>query len=533
MATLRNLVFFSIILTVLGCDRPDSTNHSFESNWDKINQRVWVGGDFWANRMADWEIIDGNLTCVTKNTYRPMRTVHWLTGRMKYPRGNLNMSVRTGYFTEPEGTSLSAATGFLLGARDKMSYKDAALIHGHPGPGGGVFLGFNRNNELFIKDFNTTDSIIFVREKVTDSLKRKFYLQVAIKPVNDHNVSLKLSVSNSLSDQPVKTITTLLDSNQLLGNIALVNHPGAKDEIPQLYNYSDLKISGDRIELHPDRKFGPVVSAQYALSDSNDRYELTAQLMPYGNKENTQVILQTRPGSKWETIGTSKIEFPGFVASFKDIPVYNTDTPYRIVYRSVEDNSPSYLAGILRSKIEWKKSQTYFGIISSPDFGELGYSVNDGTKTIKWNAQNSFQNANEKLKDIQTDYLFTSELFGYYNGSTAIEADNLYYNYLYRRYMWCWAFKDVVSRYPQLSVSKNEISIYKPYPLLNEIQLPEWYKETIRRVETMHLNRDAININLKERVLISEKDSSKIINLVQDTLLIGSQIIRFKSYKRG
>ncbi|MGJ8691595.1 MAG: twin-arginine translocation signal domain-containing protein [Thalassotalea sp.] len=45
-----------------------STVKSFESknmrdNWQVTHNRTWLGGDFWANPMEDWHIVDGGAQC--------------------------------------------------------------------------------------------------------------------------------------------------------------------------------------------------------------------------------------------------------------------------------------------------------------------------------------------------------------------------------------------------------------------------------------------------------------------------------------
>ena len=48
----------------------------FRSGWPKDAERVWVGPEYWSNRLQDWRIKDGRLECVTSGGDR---NVHLLT----------------------------------------------------------------------------------------------------------------------------------------------------------------------------------------------------------------------------------------------------------------------------------------------------------------------------------------------------------------------------------------------------------------------------------------------------------------------
>ena len=55
------------------------TSTSFLKNWSSTADRPWAGGDFWANRLQDWEVSAGRLQTRLGLSTKPLRTVHRLT----------------------------------------------------------------------------------------------------------------------------------------------------------------------------------------------------------------------------------------------------------------------------------------------------------------------------------------------------------------------------------------------------------------------------------------------------------------------
>ncbi len=49
---------------------------TFRSQWDKDLDRVWLGSQFWANPLQDWQVHEGRVECLPA---KPNRNVHVLT----------------------------------------------------------------------------------------------------------------------------------------------------------------------------------------------------------------------------------------------------------------------------------------------------------------------------------------------------------------------------------------------------------------------------------------------------------------------
>jgi len=84
---------------------------TFQSAWPEDVERVWIGPEYWANRLQDWRITAGRLECVTGKESLPMRTVHLLTRRLGEDEGDLVMSVHTGLVEAGGKVSPRSAAG--------------------------------------------------------------------------------------------------------------------------------------------------------------------------------------------------------------------------------------------------------------------------------------------------------------------------------------------------------------------------------------------------------------------------------------
>ena len=79
----RRIIFaLTLIGTVgiFGCEAPPQ---SFTATFADATERVWIGPDYYANRLMDWQLRDGRLECLEGRPAKPMRTVHLLTRALK------------------------------------------------------------------------------------------------------------------------------------------------------------------------------------------------------------------------------------------------------------------------------------------------------------------------------------------------------------------------------------------------------------------------------------------------------------------
>lgn len=81
-------ILFIFLCFISGCGNfSDSTE--FKSGWHESLQRIWVGPEYWANRLQDWRVTEGRLECIMPGTNR---NVHLLTRDLGARKGDFILS---------------------------------------------------------------------------------------------------------------------------------------------------------------------------------------------------------------------------------------------------------------------------------------------------------------------------------------------------------------------------------------------------------------------------------------------------------
>ena len=76
-------------------DTSSNTSSGLKTNgktvsWNQMQDRVFLGGDCWANPMEDWQVVDGAAEC---GSVEGNRNVHLLTHQLTNVNGQVEMSV--------------------------------------------------------------------------------------------------------------------------------------------------------------------------------------------------------------------------------------------------------------------------------------------------------------------------------------------------------------------------------------------------------------------------------------------------------
>lgn len=462
----RNIIpgmLLSTALCALFAPAGAAKTTSFDASWSNVPDRVWVGPQFWANRLQDWRVAGGRLECVEGRPAKPMRTVHVLTHTLEENPGLLIFQVRLGLLKD-FGKSVpdSSAAGFLIGAGRDLDYRAAALIHHSQGPNAGIFAGINAKGALFFRDFSTGKDLDF-REAATaeprGSATPKDVKLWLIGAPKGETCALVLTARDSETDRELRSaIVEGLEPARLVGSIALVSHPGSGKGSGRFW-FNDLEISGSRVRAHEGRECGPILSTQYTLS--RNVLKLTAQLMPLGKKDNQTVALQVRKGflgRKWKTIATAEVISPGWTATFRVGDWDSTkDTDFRVVYdlETTDGEKKEYTwSGTIRHDPVQKKEIVVAAFTGNHNV-QRGV---DGGK-FSWTEDHMWFPHNEIVAHVSAhkpDLLFFSG-DNVYEGASPTAPDrsgeeSSYYDYLYKWYLWCWAFRDLAREIPCVAI---------------------------------------------------------------------------------
>ena len=299
----------------------------FGSDWPTGVQRIWIGPDYWANRLQDWRIADGRLECLIS---APDRNVHLLTRELGEGGGRFDMSIRFGFLNRPAHEIDEPWIGFRIGARGRFDdYRDSAVR------GRGLDVGVRMNGELFIGEGRLEKTAGEVAP-LSVVMAKEIALRIAAEPHGDR-YRITLSSYDPAQRRMLASVERHVPAEMLAGNIALVSHyprgKGASAQ-PSVW-FDDWRIAGEKLQAHDERAFGPILFAQYTLSKRV--LKMTAQMAPVGEQDGQTVRLQIADGDGWKTIGRAPIDPDARTATFRIADWDGSrDVPYRIAYDLAE-----------------------------------------------------------------------------------------------------------------------------------------------------------------------------------------------------
>jgi hypothetical protein len=439
-----------VLLLLQSCDRIKP--RFYRSDWESSPDGCWTGADYWANRLQDWSIINGRLECLS---VKPMRTVHLMTGRIASKKGSISSSVDifAAGGEDPDGNSQA---GILIGAGGKLDYITASLVFHSWGEKAGIFAGLDGNGNLFVRDFEKENSYLLHNQE--NRLKwSEARLILNIVPVRETSTIKLLAVNpytNTIIDRAeIKGIP----SERFTGNIALVSHAGYGAEINRRFSFSEWKTGGSRTERNSDWNTGPIVTAQYTLS--RNTLKLTAQLMPLGEEEKADFILQLRENDRWITADTAEIERPSYSARFR-IENWNreSDTRFRvacIIHRKRKHEY--YLEGIVRHDPSDKNEIRMLSLscneqIIRPD-GDKYRSLDGGYFNYEKSILYPHNLLVDNLRKQNADILFFAGDQVYEGASpTSPDLENPYLDYLYKWYLWGITNRELTTTIPAITI---------------------------------------------------------------------------------
>lgn len=439
---------------LLQCCSSDEINKRV-FNWPTKINRIYIGPDFWANRLQDWKSENGKLVCVNNSTNNPLRSVHLLTSRLKKNGGEFKLRVTLGVNEKSDSLNENGSAGFLIGAGSMLDYRAASLIHHSVGKGAGIFAGVDIKGRLFIQDLEEHQKYLAKNESCVNWSQVNLELFVS-KKNNSYQILLQAKNINKL-EKKIKLLYHDLSEERLMGNVGLISHPGTENEGSSFW-FQDFEIEGNRFENFEDRNCGPIISCQHTLS--NHTLKLTAQMMPLSVKDNLFAELQINNDGNWKTIEDKEINLSGFIAQFRvDNWNYEKDIPYRVKYKlkEIKGENDYFFYGTVKKEPLQKEIFTIAAFTGNhnnarPVPGRWA-AIDGGTfpfDSAIWFPHNEIIG---NVKKHNPDFLFFSGDQVYEDASpTSPDTQNLELDYLYKWYLWCWAFRDLTKDIPSVII---------------------------------------------------------------------------------
>ncbi len=190
-------------------------------NWGNTSDRVFLGGEVWANPMEDWRVADGWAECITG---AGNRSIHSLTHRLTNPAGSISMSVR---ISRTGAAKKDGGAGFRIGVRSDLNeHRSNCFAKGGITAGliGGELRLANRLGKLTKPAPPSGFRLILTGNADREQMK------LPLKAMSEDGVELG-------------SIRAVLPAANVLGNIAVVsNYDGASKK--HRYELAHQKGSG-------------------------------------------------------------------------------------------------------------------------------------------------------------------------------------------------------------------------------------------------------------------------------------------------
>jgi len=457
----------ALLLLTSGCSGPEAS--SLDLSWSGVPDRPWPGPELWPNRVQDWVVRGERLEA---ELALPMRTVHLLTREVDLQRGEVSVRIEMGLGASPgagetRGSDAEApgedlprvsAAGMLLGAGGtELDPRRRSLIHHSSGPGGGLFLGVDANGYLFASDFSGEMGPM-ARSAIPLDDTGALRLSVRVVPEGGGGRVTLLASSLDTGEESVSLDAGILPVSALSGGVALVAHAPQPDG-PKAW-FRRVQMEGDGLEVLANGRLGPVLGAMHTLS--RDTMRLTAQLFPVsgpldgsGPTFPDSVLLETRDeGGRWGTAGRSPVEVPGYTATFRveDWPS-GRDVSYRLTYLPGPGRGgggDSY-EGTVRAEPISKEEVVVAAFTGNHNVASPG--VDQGSFDWIHHLWFPHEEVVAHVKAHAPDFLFFSGDQVYEGASpTAADYQHPYGDYLYKWYLWLWAFRDLTRDIPSVAI---------------------------------------------------------------------------------
>jgi len=337
-----------LVMTLLGlgCSAPVT---DFSVEVAEAVDRVWVGPDFYANRLQDWRVQNGRIESVEGSAAKPMRTLHLLTRSLSESAGSLVMSVRTGAI-ESGPAHEDSWSGFLIGVGGAhVDFRISALSHHWPSTDGGLIVAVDGTGQIVVRDNSINEGYTGPNPDIPlehwpliepDHSERHgevgpdAVLRVEAEPEAEPDggtYRLRVTVSDPQGGALLaESNYSGIPARQLSGNVALVSHRSPRLEGPG-YWFRDWALAGSKVERHDDRSFGPIMGAMYTLSRGT--LKMTAQLGPLGTSDDPSARLEIEDDGAWIEVASAEIQPLSATAHFRiENWVGDSDVPYRVAY---------------------------------------------------------------------------------------------------------------------------------------------------------------------------------------------------------
>lgn len=388
----------------------ETGNHlNFRKQFSAITDRTWIGQDFWAVPMEDWEVRGGQLLFTGQEK---KSRLHLLTYTLGKGEGDFavtcNLGIDSNKVKGAAGVCLAITDGTDAGVRSACYY------------GYGISVGINTDRQLFL-------------DGVKSALPANFNISNFTLLVTGSAKAGSTMLRLVATDESGVTATAQENiQKNINGLIAIETRVDNKSNQGNAFYCSQLEATGAKLEHTPANSFGPILWTMYSLS--RGKVKFAVQMPPLGLKDSQLVSLQLKKNGGWSKVADQSIDPVSFTCHFTlDNWQGNADMPFRVVYQN--EGLTHLHDGVIRK--EPASGQLKFGGLTCQQWG--GYP---------------YRPVMENLEKHNPDILFFSgDQIYEENGGYPIKRqpeDKAILSYLGKWYMFGWVFGNIMRDRPTI-----------------------------------------------------------------------------------
>lgn len=287
-------------------------------------ERAWIGPEYWANPMVDWQLQEGRLICKRSGANHDVQLTSY---QLAEHDGTLSMRVRGGIDAQSKGEAFLGFKFSITGHNpddNRANWFKNQSIQAGVMPDGRLLLGTKRSESKIAQSALTDLSLILNVDCVGTKAQ----------------CTLNVFAGDPDGAEPLASLEARLSKQKLLGNVAIacevLNPKDVKKKRSQITGwFSDWQLSGSKLKHQPEQLLGPILWTQYSLS--HGKLKLLTHLVPLSEQAEHPVAFEIKQGDAWETLQTVNMDPLTRTALFEFEQWDATkDSEYRVVYKGSE-----------------------------------------------------------------------------------------------------------------------------------------------------------------------------------------------------
>jgi hypothetical protein len=257
--------------------------------------------------------------------------------------------------------------------------------------------------------------------------------------------NLIATLKNQNSNESIYTLTIdSLNASEISGNIGLVSSFSGEEVFntkPSAW-FDNIEMEGSKVQVHPERSYGPVLFTQYTLSER--KLKMTAQLPPIGDEDDYFATLEIFDSLEGKWIATSKEDLdPDSRTVLFSIPDWQSlkSVPYRVNYQYMNyDGSlvTSYFPGVVQKDPVEKQE---FKVAAFTGNNDLGFPDNDLIENVRKHDPDLFFFSGDQIYERVGGY-----------GVQRTPTNMAILDYLRKWYQFGWIYRDLIRSRPSIAI---------------------------------------------------------------------------------